>query len=164
MIQKNEPIKLSLSVPRKSENVSDVLRWWGVPEKYLDVAEGLNSGVCHSPAGWHGVVELPSLPEVYSKAIKFASHRNAVTYLNALAQACVVSQYTVQESLSLTMHLMNLDFRNGEEQHRDAWIESWEPVFWIFQSISTHDVLNQRPAGSRSIVQMMIQQLGAMVS
>lgn len=76
----------------------------------------------------------------------------------------MVSQYTVQESLSLTMHLMNLDFRNGEEQYRDSWNESWEPVFWIFQSISTPDVLNQRPVGSQSIVQMMVQQLGAMVS
>ncbi|MGP4994635.1 hypothetical protein [Glutamicibacter ardleyensis] len=164
MTEKNQPVKLSLSIPRKSENVSDVLRWWGVPETYLDVREGLCSGVYHSPAGWHGVVELPSLPEVYAKALKLASHRYAVTYLNALAQACVVSQYTVQESLSLTMHLMNLDFRNGVEQYRDSWQESWEPVLCVFQRISAPDVLNERPAGSRSMVQMMIQQLGVMVS
>ena len=164
MVERNQPIKLNLSTPRKSQNVSDVLRWWGVPEKYLDAREGLNSGVCHAPAGWHGVVEMPPMPEVYAKALKFASHHEAVVFLNALAQACVVSQYTVQESLSLTMHLMNLDFRNGDERYRSQWLESWEPVFWVFQSISAPEALDQRPAGSHSIVQMMIQQFNVMVS
>ncbi|MGP5048071.1 hypothetical protein [Glutamicibacter ardleyensis] len=131
---------------------------------HLDTYEGLNAGVCHSPAGWHGVVELPPLPEVYAKALKFASRPDAVVLLNALAQACVVSQYTVQESLSLAMHLMNLDFRNGDPHYRSQWLESWEPVFWVFQSISTPDTLTQRPVGSHSIVQMMIQQFSMMVS
>lgn len=163
MIEENRPVKLSLSIPRKAQSISDVLRWWGVPEKYLDTYDGLNSGVCHSPAGWHGIVEMPPLAEVYGNALKLASHKEAVIFLNALAQVCVVSQYTVQEALSLTMHLMNLDFRNGDERYRAQWVESWEPVFWVFESISTPEALSQRPVGSHSIVRMMIQQFGVMV-
>ncbi|MGP5015570.1 hypothetical protein ACTXJX_17405 [Glutamicibacter ardleyensis] len=157
-------IAMNLNIPRKAENVTDVLLGWGLPEKYLSESEGLNSGVCHSPLNWHGTVELDSLPAVYAKALKFASHKNAVTLLNALAQASIVSQYTVQEALSLTMHLMNLDFRNGDERYRAHWVESWEPVFWAFESISNSGRRNERPMGSQSIVQMMIQQFKVMVS
>ncbi|MGP5264761.1 hypothetical protein [Glutamicibacter arilaitensis] len=165
MKAQHTPIKLTtLRIPRKIDTVSDVLRLWGVPDMYLTISDGLHAGICHSPRSWHNTVELGTLPEVYAKALKLASHKDAVVLLNALAQASIISQFTVQESLSLTMHLMNLDFRNGDEKYHDYLLESWEPIFGIFEAICHPQRLGERPVGSRSVVHTMLQRFDVMIS